>query len=162
MISMCISCTNSVRKESPCAHFIQNESSYEGLYDPNWMTEHMKTQPDRLKVEVRFKFCPNCTTMNKPGFKPDVKKVCKSAEKSTRDCLGTFVFMHPSGRVINSWKKTEFRKMDPDMYMTTDTEATENDDDDDDDDDSDSDDDEDDEDEDEEKKGENEADEKDA
>lgn len=141
MISMCISCRDWLRKESSCTLFDRSktENNYTSIYEPEWMTEHVKSQPSVMRVDFRFKFCPRCTTKDKPGFRPDVKKVCKSAEKATKDCLGAFVFTYTNGKVINRWVKTEFGKVDPDMYMTTDAETTEDDNDNDDDDDDDDD-----------------------
>ena len=79
------------------------------------MLEHVKESPDKFRVDFKFRFCPECKVRDKPDFVPDVKKVSKASEKATRDYLGIFMFTYLNGKVINSWTKTEFGKMDPDL-----------------------------------------------
>ena len=128
-IRMCISCTGHTMKTSPCATFdeITKTKNYDDMFDRSWMTEHVKDDPTKVRTNVSFVFCPTCKNLDKPGFKHDVKKVSKAAEKTTCECLGTFTFTYTNGKVINSWIKTDFGKVDPDKYMTTDTEGGEDD-----------------------------------
>lgn len=122
---MCIGCATYHKKESSCIKFdnYQKENGCKDLYDKDWMLEHAGQDPAKVKINFKFKFCPECTTKDKDGFQPDVKKISKAAEKATRMCLGTFTFTYVDGNVINSWTKTDFGKMDPDAYLTTDNEA---------------------------------------
>lgn len=124
-ISVCLSCARGVRKESACIDFDEAKkvNNYKDIYEAEWMLEHVKEKPDRLRVDVRFVFCPECKHDDKPGFVPNVKKLSKVAEMITRDCLGQFRFMLPNQKIISQWRKTEFGKTDLDKYMTTDAET---------------------------------------
>lgn len=125
LISMCVSCRDWFRKENTCMLFdqIKDLNGYDDIYASEWMTAHAQDDPNKVRIDVRFKFCPSCKDENKPEFKPNVRRLARAAEKATEDCLGTFTFTYTNGKVINSWKKTNFGKIDPDMYVTTDTES---------------------------------------
>jgi hypothetical protein len=126
---VCISCAEASKKMSACGAFDEAKKTkgYETMESADWMLEHVSEKADRVRVDVRFVFCPKCKNLDKPGFSVDARKVSKAAEKATKRCLGQFRFMLPDGKVLNQWKKTDFGKVDLDKYMTTDTEATEND-----------------------------------
>jgi hypothetical protein len=140
-VRVCVSCRNVNKKPSSCPEFdrVKEKNKYKDMFNRDWMTGHVNPQPNKIKVAVDYVFCPSCTSKNKAGFKPDVKKVIKASEKATENCLGTFVFKLPNGSVFNTFSKTEFGKLDPDVYLTTDAEVTDNDNEDDSDDSDDSD-----------------------
>lgn len=141
LTKMCISCASSVRKEKACAKFneVRETEGYEDIYEEKWMMTHIDHGSNEVEIIIEYTFCPNCQGENKDGFKPNVNKICKRTEKVTSDCLGNFKVYSPKGNLLTSWIKTDFVKLDPDLYLTTDAEVTDapSDDDDDDDDDND-------------------------
>lgn len=140
-VRVCVSCRDSTKKSSSCPEFdgVKDKNKYKDMFNRNWMIDHVKLQPNKIRVSVDYVFCPTCASKNKAGFKPDVKKVIEASEKATEKCLGTFTFKLPNGTVFNTFSKTEFGKLDPDVYLTTDAEVTDNDNEDDSDDSDDSD-----------------------
>ncbi|KAL1979199.1 hypothetical protein VTN96DRAFT_6516 [Rasamsonia emersonii] len=83
VIRLCLACAQvTPNKGSSCPSYDdakRNGATYEDMYDKAWLIEHTKENPEKFRNQVTLTFCTNCEHKKTPGFKPNIKKVAKSA-----------------------------------------------------------------------------------